>query len=114
LDLPSALRRVRRKLERQPGSDRQVAAIIGAVLTDGPDTVETACTCTMSRDVHSAGVVLHILARRREPPPPLTNLTPDALRLAREPVANCGRKDGLMGTTNGTIAGAGTSRSSTA
>jgi hypothetical protein len=34
-DLPPALRRVQRKLERQPGGDRQVVEILGAVLTDG-------------------------------------------------------------------------------
>ncbi|MEM1001654.1 MAG: fasciclin domain-containing protein, partial [Bacteroidota bacterium] len=39
--------------------------------------------------VHSAGVVLNILARHREPPPPLTISTPDALKLAREPAADC-------------------------
>lgn len=34
-DLPPALRRVQRKLERQPGGDRQMVDILGAVITDG-------------------------------------------------------------------------------
>jgi hypothetical protein len=39
--------------------------------------------------VHAADVVLNILARQREPPAPLTILTPDALRLRHEPLADC-------------------------
>ena len=41
--------------------------------------------------VHSADVVLDILARRREPGPPLTIMTPDALEVGQEPVADCAR-----------------------
>jgi len=106
-ELPPALRRVRRKLERQPGGDRQVVEILGAVLTDGLDAVEAACSEALAHNVHSAGVVLNILARHREPPPTLTLTTPDALKLACEPAANCDRYDSLRRTTNGTITGAG-------
>jgi DNA replication protein DnaC len=106
-DLPPALRRVQRKLERQPGGDRQVVEILGAVLTDGLEAVEAACSEALAHNVHSAGVVLNILARRREPPPPLTITTPDALKLGREPAANCDRYDSLRRTANGTITGAG-------
>ena len=106
-ELPPALRRVRRKLERQPGGDRQVVEILGAVLTDGLDAVEAACSEALAHNVHSAGVVLNILARHREPPPPLTITTPDALKLTREPAANCDRYDSLRRTGNGTITGAG-------
>jgi hypothetical protein len=102
-DLPVALRRVQRKLERQPGGDRQMVEILGAVLTDGIDAVEAACTEALSHNVHSAGVVLNILARHREPPPPLTITTPDALRLSCEPTANCDRYDSLRRQKNGTI-----------
>jgi len=77
-DLPTAIRRVRRKLERQPGGDRQMVGILGAVLTDGLEVVEAACSEALSHNVHSPGVVLNILARHREPPPPLTITTPQA------------------------------------
>jgi hypothetical protein len=106
-DLPPALRRVQRKLERQPGGDRQVVDILGAVLIDGLDAVEAACVESLSHNVHSAGVILNILARHREPPPPLTIVTPDALKLGREPAANCDRYDSLRRPTHGTITGAG-------
>jgi len=106
-DLPPALGRIRRKLERQPGGDRQMVEILGAVLTDGLEAVEAACVEALSHKVHCAGVVLNILARHREPPPPLTITTPDALRLACEPAANCERYDSLRRQTNGTLGSAG-------
>jgi transposase len=102
-ELPIAIRRVRRKLERQPGGDRQMVDILSAVLTDGIDAVEAACAEALSHNVHSAGVVLNILARHREPPPPLTITTPDALQLACEPIADCNRYDSLRRQADGTI-----------
>jgi Mu transposase-like protein len=102
-NLPIAIRRVQRKLERQPGGDRQMVDILSAVLTDGIDAVEAACAEALVHNVHSAGVVLNILARHREPPPPLTITTPDALRLACEPIADCNRYDSLRRTQNGTL-----------
>ena len=102
-ELPVAIRRVRRKLERQLGGDRQMVEILSAVLTDGIEAVDAACAEALSHNVHSAGVVLNILARHREPPPPLTITTPDALRLSCEPAANCDRYDSLRRTQNGTF-----------
>lgn len=43
----------------------------------------------------SADVILNILARAREPVHPITIMTPDALRLRHEPVADCARYDNL-------------------
>lgn len=102
-ELPVPIRRVWRKLERQPGGDRQMVDILSAVPTDGVDAVEAACAEALSHNVHSAGVVLNILARHREPPPPLTITTPDALRLSCEPIANCDRYDSLRRQNNGTF-----------
>jgi hypothetical protein len=45
--------------------------------------------------VHSADVVLNILARHRNPAPVATILTPDALRLQYAPIADCARYDRL-------------------
>jgi hypothetical protein len=45
--------------------------------------------------VHSADVVLNILARQRNPGPTVTILTPAALALRHAPVANCARYDNL-------------------
>jgi hypothetical protein len=45
--------------------------------------------------VYSTDVVLNILARQREPPGAVTMLTPEALRLRHEPVADCARYNSL-------------------
>ena len=76
--LPAALERVRRKLAKAPGGDRQMVDILSAVLTDGLAAVEAACAEALAAGVHSADVVLNILARRREPGRRLTITTPDA------------------------------------
>jgi hypothetical protein len=52
----------------------------------------------MSQGVHSADVILNILARRREPPPPPPIHTPEALTLRHMPVADCARYDQLRRT----------------
>ena len=44
--------------------------ILSTVLTDGIDAVDDACAEALLHNVHSAGVVLNILARHREPTPP--------------------------------------------
>jgi hypothetical protein len=82
-DLPASMRRVQRKLGRVPNGDRQMVDILGAVLTDGLDAVEAACAEALAEGVHSADVILNILARRREPAPPLTIATPEASRQRR-------------------------------
>ena len=69
--------------------------ILAAVLTDGLPAVEAACVQALSEGVHSADVILNILARQRDPGPPMTIMTPDALRLRHAPVADCARYDQL-------------------
>jgi transposase len=94
--LPSGLERVRRKLAGVDDGDRQMVAILTAVLSDGLPAVEAACLEALREGVHSADVILNILARRREPPPSLVTIaTPDALRLSHEPQADCARYDRL-------------------
>jgi hypothetical protein len=63
-ELPSAMRRIRRKLERVPGGDRQMVEILAALPTDGVEAVEAACAEALGQGIHSADVVLNSLARR--------------------------------------------------
>jgi transposase len=49
----------------------------------------------LGEGVHSADVVLNILARRRPANEAITILTPDALKLRHEPIADCARYDAL-------------------
>jgi len=93
--LPGAIERVRRKLRAAPDGDRQMVEVLGAVLTDGLAAVEAACAEALNEGVHSADVILNILARHRDPGPPVTIMTPETLRLACEPLANCTRYDSL-------------------
>jgi transposase len=93
--LPGAIERVRRKLAGSDDGNRQMVDVLGAVLTDGLSAVEAACAEALAQGVHSADVILNILARRRDPGPPVTILTPDALRLRHAPTADCSRYDRL-------------------
>jgi hypothetical protein len=93
--LPTAIEQVRRKLAGSDDGDRQMVKILAAVLDDGLMAVEAACAEALAQNVCSADVILNILARRRDPGPPLTIRTPDALRLRCAPVADCARYDRL-------------------
>jgi transposase len=92
--LPSSLDRIRRKLAGSDG-DRQMVKILTTVLSDGLPAVEAACAEALRENVHSADVILNILARRRETARPMTIMTPDALKLRQEPAADCARYDSL-------------------
>jgi hypothetical protein len=65
------------------------------VLSDGLPAVEAACLEALREGVHSADVIINILARRREAAPPVTVTTPGALRLRHAPAADCTRYDSL-------------------
>ena len=93
--LPASLERLRRKLKGSDDGDRQMVKVLSAVLTDGLVAVESACTEALAGAVHSADVILNILARRRDPAPTVTILAPEALRLRHAPLADCARYDSL-------------------
>lgn len=65
------------------------------MLSDGLASVEAACREALDQGVHSADVIINILARKRDPGPPVTILTPEALRLRHAPIADCNRYDRL-------------------
>jgi transposase len=96
--LPAAMERVRRKLASVDDGNRQMVDILTAVLTDGLPAVDAACAEAIAQGVHSADVVLNILARQRDPGPAATILTPAALTLHHPPVADCARYDNLRRT----------------
>ena len=96
--LPAAMERVRRKLASVADGNRQMVDILAVVLTDGLAAVEAACAEALTHGVHSADVVLNILARQRDPTPPANILTPAALTLRHAPLADCARYDNLRRT----------------
>ena len=96
--LPAAIERIRRRLASTDDGNRQMVDILNAVLTDGLSAVEAACAEALGHGVHSADVVLNILARQREPAPPANIMTPAALTLRHAPIADCARYDNLRRT----------------
>ena len=95
LSTTALLEKIRRKLGGSDDGDRQMVKILAAVLSDGLPAVETACAQALAEGVHSADVVLNILARRREPPPAAAIATPASLALRQPPIADCARYDSL-------------------
>lgn len=93
--LPAAMERIRRKLANADDGNRQMVDILSAVISDGLPAVEAACAEATTQGVHSADVVLNILARHRNPEPPATIMTPAALTLRHAPIADCARYDNL-------------------
>jgi len=93
--LPANLTRVWRKLAAVEDGDRQMVEILTSVLSDGLAAVEAACAEALGQGVHSAAVILNILARRREIAAPVTIMTPEALKLNHAPTADCARYDSL-------------------
>ncbi len=89
------MERIRRRLAGADDGNRQMVDILTAVLADGLPAVEAACAEAIADGVHSADVILNILARQRDPVAPITILTPDALKLQHEPAADCARYDNL-------------------
>jgi hypothetical protein len=89
--LPTAMERVRRKLKGSDDGDRQMVKILSAVLNDGLVVVEAACAEALAAGIHSADVVLDILARRRDREPSATIQPPEALQLRHAPIADCAR-----------------------
>jgi transposase len=101
--LPAGLEKVRRKLAGTADGDRQMVDILAAALSDSLPAVEAACLEALADGVHSADVILNILARRREPAAPVTIAIPQALRLSHEPAADCARYDSLRSGWHGEV-----------
>ncbi len=72
--------------------------ILAAVLIDSLQAVEAACAEALAEGVHSADVIINILARRRGLPPASIIPTPEALTVRHAPIADCARYDQLRRT----------------
>ena len=96
--LPSAMQRIRRRLTGSADGDRQMVTILAAVLSHDLAAAEAACAEALREATHSADVVTNIFSRRREPAPPVTILTSDALRLHYDPPSRA-----LLGAERGRV-----------
>jgi transposase len=97
-ELPPALSGVKARLGRSNDADRQFAAILGAIVTDGLEAVESACQEALRDGPCGRDVILNLLARRHDVTPPAPVAVPAALTLAIEPAADCARYDRLRAT----------------
>ena len=86
---------LRRKLAGADDGNRQIVDILTAVLTDGLSAVEAACAEAIAHSVHSADVVLNILARQRDLSAAGHDPHSGRADIAPRPVANCARYDNL-------------------
>jgi transposase len=94
--LPASIEKIRRRLALVADGDRQMVSILTAILHDGLEAVEEACTEALKEGVFSADVILNILARQLEPSAPMTIMsTPQALQLRQDPIVDCSRYDSL-------------------
>ena len=76
-------------------ADRRFVRVLSAVLTDGLEPVEAAVREALATGTASDDLILNILARRREPPRPLTIITSEDSALRHPPIADCARYDQL-------------------
>lgn len=67
--LPPAMAAIRRKLKGSDDGDRQMVEILAQVPDDGLQAVEASCREALDQGVHSAPVIINILAQRRDPSP---------------------------------------------
>lgn len=63
------MEKIQRKLAASADGDRQMVKILAAVLDDGLPAVEAVCAEALGQGIHSAGIMLNILACRRDPGP---------------------------------------------
>ena len=95
-ELPLPLQKVREKLMKRLGGDRQCVHILQSIQTHGMEAVIVACELALSDNVISSDYILNLLHRLRStsPHPPLS--IPDNLKLESEPQADCQRYDNLL------------------
>ena len=96
-EMPEAFRQLQGQLLHRPGGDREMAEILALVLQHDEQAVLCAVELALEAGVATKTHVLNLLHRltdsKAPPAPPID--APQALRLAKEPLANVGRYDGL-------------------
>mgnify|MGYP001815031239 FL=1 len=102
-DLPTCITRVRNRLSRHQGGDREFVDILLAVQHHGMESVEQACRKALSEGTVRGEVILNLIARSRNPLPVDSAQVPDLLSVTVEATADCSRYDALrQEVSNGT------------
>lgn len=97
-DLPAAIRAVRDRILKHPKGDRAFVELLLLAREVGLDVLEIACDLALESGVVTAPVVLNTMRRLAAPARPQALDGPPGPALRLEPVADCGRYDGLRGT----------------
>lgn len=95
-NLPASMTRVRERLAKHLGGDRQFVEILSMVALYALEAVSAACAEALDEQVVSSEHVVNLLHRAAAPPAPPPLQVPDALKLSIEPAANCDRYDQLL------------------
>jgi transposase len=95
-NLPASMTRLRERLAKHAGGDRQFVEILSMVALYGLDAVTQACAAALDEQVVSSEYVVNLLHRAAAPPPVAPLQVPDALKLKIEPTAHCDRYDQLL------------------
>lgn len=95
-NLPVGLSRVRARLSRYPGGDREFVDILLAVQQYGMEIVEQVCRKVLSEGTVRGEVILNTIARQCDPLPVDTASVPDSLVITIEPTDDCSRYDELL------------------
>ena len=99
-DLPPSIQRVRDRILKQPKGDRAFVELLLLARDAGLETLEVACELVLDGTVVTASVVMNEMRRLIAPTQPSTMSVPDMLKLAIEPLADCGRYDRLRGVAH--------------
>lgn len=96
-DLPAPIRAVWQALGERPRGDREFVQVLNAIKTYGVEAVERAAREALVLGAISFDVILNLLSRQTEaPPPPPADHLPEHLTLRHLPIADCGRYDRLL------------------
>ena len=88
---------VRAVLEGRAGGDREFVGILSVVSRYGLDAVATACKQAISDQTVGRDVILSILSRTHDDPPPEpVQLSPQLPVIKLLPVVDCSRYDSLL------------------
>lgn len=93
--LPDSFKQLQRRLLKRPGGDREMVDILALVLLHDERLVEQAVAAALTIEQPSKQHVLNCLSRLGEGPKPKPSVTPPALKLVTEPVADTDRYDRL-------------------
>lgn len=99
-ELPSGLKRLRYRLSRRTGGDRQFVDVLLAARLHGVEVTDKICRKALSQGIIQSDVILNWLARAVETPPVKPIKIPPRLYLKNEPLADCGRYDSLRAGKN--------------